>query len=177
MSLEQVFYLSQSLASIAVVGSLIYLGLQVRGADRSQRAIMQQGRADRASNASLTMASGELAHVWQRGMDADPTMTREEVTQWLLVSRSAFLSGEDSFLQYKAGTLDQAAFDSYCAGVRTYMSYPGFRAAWKLSATQFGKEFRAFVDAQVAATQTAVHVDIYAEWQKLVRAEGATPKN
>ena len=138
---------------------------------------MQQGRADRASNASLTMANGELAHVWQRGMDADPTMTREEVTQWLLVSRSAFLSGEDSFLQYKAGTLDQAAFDSYCAGVRTYMSYPGFRAAWKLSATQLGKEFRAFVDAQVAATQTAVHVDIYAEWQKLVRAEGATPKN
>ena len=28
MSLEQGFYLSQSLASIAVVGSLIYLGLQ-----------------------------------------------------------------------------------------------------------------------------------------------------
>lgn len=177
MSLEQVFYLSQSLASIAVVGSLIYLGLQVRGADRSQRAIMQQGRADRASNASLTIANAELAHVWRRGMDADPTMTREEVTQWLLVSRSAFLSGEDSFLQHKAGTLDQAAFDSYCASVRTYMSYPGFRAAWKLSATQFGKEFRAFVDAQVAATQTAVHVDIYAEWQKLVRAEGATPKD
>ena len=60
MSLEQVFYLSQSLASIAVVGSLIYLGLQVRGADRSQRAIMQQGRADRASNASLTIANAEL---------------------------------------------------------------------------------------------------------------------
>ena len=177
MSLEQVFYLSQSLASIAVVGSLIYLGLQVRGADRSQRAIMQQGRADRASNASLTIANGELARVWQRGMDADPTLTREEVTQWLLLSRSAFLSGEDSFLQHKAGTLGKAAFDSYCAGVRTYMSYPGFRAAWKLSAAQFGREFRAFVEAQVAATRTAVHVDIYAEWQKLVQAQGAAPND
>lgn len=57
MSLEQVFYLSQSIASIAVVGSLIYLGLQVRGADRSQRAVMQQGRADRASKAALTVAT------------------------------------------------------------------------------------------------------------------------
>jgi hypothetical protein len=47
MTLEQIFYLSQSIASVAVVGSLIYLGLQVRGAERSQRAIMQQGRADR----------------------------------------------------------------------------------------------------------------------------------
>ena len=57
MSLEQVFYLSQSIASIAVVGSLIYLGLQVRSAERSQRAIMQQGRADRSSNASLTVTA------------------------------------------------------------------------------------------------------------------------
>jgi len=30
MTLEQIFYLSQSVASVAVVGSLIYLGLQVR---------------------------------------------------------------------------------------------------------------------------------------------------
>jgi len=48
MTLEQIFYLSQSVASVAVVGSLIYLGLQVRSAECSQRAIMQQGRADRA---------------------------------------------------------------------------------------------------------------------------------
>jgi hypothetical protein len=138
MSLEQVFYLSQSIASIAVVGSLIYLSLQVRGADRSQRAIMQQGRADRASKASLTVANLELARVWQKGMDGDPTLTRDEVTQWILLCRSAFLSGEDSFLQHKAGTLDQSAFDSYCAGVRLYMSHPGFRAAWRLLASQFG---------------------------------------
>jgi hypothetical protein len=78
LTLEEVFYLSQSVASVAVVGSIIYLGLQVRGADRSQRAMMQQGRADRASQASLTVASPELAVVWQKGMDADPTMTRLE---------------------------------------------------------------------------------------------------
>jgi hypothetical protein len=84
MSLEQVFYLSQSTASIAVVGSLIYLGLQTRGAERSQRAIMQQGRADRSSNASLIVANSELARIRQRGTDGDPPLTRDELTQWLL---------------------------------------------------------------------------------------------
>ena len=101
MSLEQVFYLSQSIASIAVVGSLIYLSLQVRGADSSQRAIMQQGRADRVSKASLTIANLELARVWQKGVDGDPALTRDEVTQWMLLCRSAFLSGEDSLPQHK----------------------------------------------------------------------------
>jgi hypothetical protein len=68
MTLEQIFYLSQSVASVAVVGSLIYLGLQVRSAERGQRAIMQQGRADRASNAALAIASPELARVFQKGL-------------------------------------------------------------------------------------------------------------
>ncbi|MGC1389027.1 MAG: hypothetical protein WA807_13535 [Steroidobacteraceae bacterium] len=175
MTLEDVFYVSQSIASVAVVGSLIYLGLQVRGADRSQRAIMQQGRADRTSRASLTVASPELARVWQKCLDADPDITREEVTQWLLMCRAAFLSGEDSFLQHKVGALDQAAFDSYCAGVRSYMSHVGFRVAWKLQAGQFGKEFRAFVDAQLAATPIAPGQDWYAEFKRISQAERPGP--
>jgi hypothetical protein len=43
MTLERIYYLSQSIASIAVVCSLIYLALQVRHAERSQRGVMQQG--------------------------------------------------------------------------------------------------------------------------------------
>jgi hypothetical protein len=175
MSLEQMFYLSQSIASVAVVGSLIYLGLQVRGADRSQRSIMQQGRADRVSKAALMVATPELAAVWQKGMDADPTMTRAEVTQWMLMCRSLFLSAEDSFLQHQLGALDQAAFDSYCAGVRSFMSHVGFRAAWKTLRDQFGTDFREFGDAQFAATPVAQSIDLYEEWQEIVQAMRPNP--
>jgi len=175
LTLEEVFYLSQSIASVAVMGSLIYLGIQVRAADRGQRSIMQQGRADRVSKASLTMAAPELAAVWQKGMDADPTMTRTEVTQWLLMCRAAFLSGEDSFLQHQVGALDQAAFDSYCVGVRSFMGQVGFRAAWKMLGGQFGKNFREFVDAQLAATPVAAGVDLYEEWQKTIQVMKAKP--
>jgi hypothetical protein len=72
---------------------------------------------------------------------AEPTMTRTEVTQWLLICRSLFLSAEDSFLQHQGGALDQAAFGSYCAGVRSFMSQVGFRAAWKTLGGQFGRDF------------------------------------
>jgi hypothetical protein len=171
MTLEEIFYLSQSIASVAVVGTLIYLGLQVRYAERSQRAIMQQGRADRVSQASLTVASPELARVWQIGVSPDPQLTREEFAQFMLIMRSAFLSGEDSFLQYRAGTLDKAAFDSYAAGVTHYMRAPGMRAAWKLSAPQFGPEFRAFGDAQVAQASREPYVDPYDIWKTTLQAE------
>ena len=175
MTLEQIFYLSQSVASVAVVGSLIYLGLQVRSADRSQRAIMQQGRADRASHAALAIASPELARVFQKGAAGDPTLTREEFTQWMMVCRALFVSGEDSFLQYRAGQLDRRAFESYVAGVHFYMASAGMRAAWKLSTGQFAPEFRDFVNSLLAQIPVAPGADAYSEWQRHLKSESPAP--
>lgn len=175
MTLEQIFYLSQSVASVAVVGTLIYLGLQVRSAERSQRAIMQQGRADRASHGALGLADPELARVFGKATAGQTSLTRDEFTQWMMMCRALFLSGEDSYLQHKAGQLDQPAFDSYVAGVRYYMRSPGMRAAWQVSRGQFGSDFRNFVDAIVREPPVARGADAYAEWHKLVESERTAP--
>jgi hypothetical protein len=171
MTLEHVFYISQIAASVAVVGSLIYVGLQVRYAERSQRGMMQQARADRTSAGSLTVASAGLARIWMKGGAGDADFTPVELTQWLLLARSAFLSGEDSVLQYRAGLISKETYDTYVAGVEFYMARPGFRAAWKIHRTQFGPEFRAFGDAMLNSVQVAPAVDALAEWNALVQAE------
>jgi hypothetical protein len=173
VTLEEVFYISQTIASVAVVGSLIYVGLQVRYAERSQRGLMQQARADRTSVGSLTVAGSELARIWMKGGAGDADLTPVELTQWLLLTRSAFLSGEDSILQYKTGLLSKETYDTYVAGVRFYMAKPGFRAAWKMQRTHFGPEFRAFGDAILSEVTVAPEVDSLAEWNALVRAERA----
>jgi len=174
MTLEETFYLSQTIASVAVVGTLIYLGIQVRYAERSQRAIMQQGRADRTSNASLTIATAELARVWQSALSANPRLTREEFTQFSMMTRAAFLSGEDSYLQHRAGTLDKTAFESYSAGVTHFMAYPAMRAAWKMSRSQFGPEFRAYCDEAVANASHVPPQDPYEAWQAILQQEIGT---
>jgi hypothetical protein len=51
----------------------------------------------------------------------------------------------------------------------------GFRAAWKLLGGQFGRDFREFVDAQVASRPVAKNIDVYDEWQKLVQAMNPKP--
>ncbi len=177
MSLENIFYLSQSIASVAVVGSLIYLALQVRYAERSQRGIMQQGRADRTSSAALALADPELARVWSKGLSGDEELTPVEFMQWMLLCRASFLSGEDSLLQHKAGLLSPSAFKSYAAGARFYMANPGMRAAWKLSRAQFGSEFRSFGDSLVNEPLATRGVDMLSEWKTLVQADknAATP--
>ena len=173
MTLENIFYLSQSIASVAVVGSLIYVGLQVRYAERSQRGLMQQARADRTSQASLAVADPELARIWLKGGAGDTDLTPVEFTQWMLLARSAFLSGEDSILQYKAGLISKQTYDTYVAGARFFLARPGFRAAWKLSRLQFGPEFRAFTDSILSEVPVAPPGDGLAEWNALVEGERA----
>ena len=175
MSLEQVFYVSQSIAAVAVIASLLYLAQQVRQAERVQRATMQQGRADRTSQASLAAANPELARVFQKGAAGDPELAREDFTQWMLMCRALFLSGEDSFLQHEAGMLSDAAFGSYVAGVKFYFSMPGMRAAWKLTEGQFGSDFRAFGNAMLAQTAVMENADAYSEWRRLLESQAKAP--
>jgi hypothetical protein len=92
-----------------------------------------------------------------------------------MICRALFLSGEDSFLQHKAGQLDQRAFDSYVAGVHFYMASPGIRAAWKVSAGQFGTDFREFVNSTLMRTPMVPGADAYSEWQKLLQSERRMP--
>lgn len=173
MTLEEITVASQIAAALGVIGSLIFVGMQVRYAERSQRGLMQQARADRTSVGSLTVAGQELARIWMKGGAGDADLTPVEFTQWLLLTRSAFLSGEDSVLQYKAGLLSKETYDTYVAGVRFYMTKPGFRAAWKIQRMQFGLEFRAFGDAIINEVSVAPAVDSLAEWNALVRVERA----
>lgn len=175
MSLENIFYVSQSIAAVAVIASLLYLAQQVRQAERVQRATMQQGRADRTSQAALALAHPDLARILQKGMAGDTNLTREEFTQWMQMCRALFLSGEDSFLQHETGMLSDAAFASYVEGVKFYFAMPGMRAAWRLSEAQFGSEFRAFGNAALAQVSKSQATDAYAEWQKLVQSELLEP--
>jgi len=171
MTLEQVFFVSQSIAAVAVVASILYLAREVRQSERVQRANMQQGRADRASKASLTIATSDLARIWQKGLSANPDLTQLEFSQWALLCRAAFLSGEDSYLQHKAGLLDEVACGSYVAGAQFYMACPGMRAMWKVSSGQFGAGYRNFVDDIVTKIPVSCPADSYGSWQEQLKFE------
>lgn len=85
--------------------------------------------------------------------------------------RALFLSGEDSLLQYKAGQLDRRAYDSYVAGARFWMASTEMRSAWRLSAGQFGPEFRDFGNSLLAQVPTTQGADAHSEWQRHLKSE------
>jgi len=174
MTLSDIATLASIVSSAAVALSLVYVALQVRQAEKNQRALMQQGRADRAwEGAFRAAADPALSDLFHKGMRTPGDLSTGELDQFLSICRAAFLSGEDSFLQHKSGLLDPIAYASFVAGLKGYMAAPGLRAAWRLTSTQYGDAYAAFMDAILRSTPPSGAASPYAQWQEIVRSEAS----
>jgi hypothetical protein len=172
LTLSEIAALAGIVSSAAVAVSLVYVALQVRQAEKNQRALMQQGRANRAWDGAFRTADPALSAVFHKGMRQPAELSADELDQFLSICRAAFLSGEDSFLQHKSGLLDRTAYESFVAGLRGYLAgAPGLRAAWRLTSPQYGPEYAAFIDAIVSSTPMTEQADPLARWREVVRTE------
>ena len=99
-------------SGVGVTVSVIYLALQVRQAEKSQRAMMQQGRATRASEAAFRLAEPGFSALYSKAAREPKALTLEEIDRYMLTCRAAFLSAEDSVLHYRAGQLSEEASGS-----------------------------------------------------------------
>jgi hypothetical protein len=105
-----------------------------------------------------------------KGSQEPSDLSPLELEQFLLICRAAFLSGEDSFLQHKAGLLDQIAFRSFSMGVRGQLAGSlGMRAAWRLLAHQFGPEFIAFMDEHLSHASAHGAPNRLEQWSAAVK--------
>jgi hypothetical protein len=174
MTLSDAAAIGSLVSGVAVLISLIYLALQVKQAEKNQRALMQQGRANRVVDSTMRIIESGLNTLWNRGLRGDESLTAEEIDQFLLMSRAGFVSAEDSFLQHLAGQFDSTAYKSFETGARTIFMSPGLRAAWRVSANQYGEEYVRFMDGVMKETALAPAQRASARWLEMVKAEKAS---
>jgi hypothetical protein len=146
MTLEAIYFVSQTISSVAVVASLIYLALQTRQTARNQRALMHQARVDTmlqefAWGTDATMMPAILKHT----MPADTPDTDAE--RYLSYFRLLFAHCEEAFQQWREGMIDTRRWRSTERNMRFVLAFPGNRAAWKLLRVAFDADFAAVVDA------------------------------
>jgi hypothetical protein len=177
MTLSDIASIGGIVSSGAVALSLFYVATQVRQAERNQRGLMQQGRADRVSGMLLHLAQPGAGSIWVKGLHQPQTLSASELEYFLLACRAAFISAEDSFLQHAAGLLDEAVFRSFSAGLTSqFASTPSLRASWRLLSGGFGAEFTAFMNAALDETASQEPLDRLPQWQAVLQAEAGTGK-
>jgi hypothetical protein len=150
MSLSDLANVATLISSIAVLISLIYLGLQIRQSARNQRSIMDRGRSQQVSEWLQFIASPEIAPLVLRGHACDPTMTPEEHQRYIWCLYPIVLHYEDSFFQYRERMLGEAQYLSICNQMKDSARHAGFREVWSEVRERFPDEFRKFGDEMFA---------------------------
>lgn len=130
MTLEQISYLSQTIAATAVVVSLIYLAIQVRQTERNQRAMMQQARTDRGMVLAASMDAPHFANIWVKVTSDDPDLTPMDVSVLTSFLRRWALNLLDAHAQHAMSLLSDQALERTCAAARWGFAHPIARAVW-----------------------------------------------
>ena len=169
MSLEAVYFVSQIMAAVAIVGSLLFVGLQMRHADKTQRALMHQATIQRSIklNEDLVIEPRVLALVL-KARDPQAAWSSEEIWQMRAMVRVLVLHAEDMQWQHQAGLLDGAAFESVLTVMRAMFSLPGLRICWEMVRARVSQADRALVeDLLLKDVPEAALSDLSATWRTI----------
>ena len=145
MSLEEVYYVSQTIAAVAVFGSVVYLALQTRQAARNQRAQMHDSRAQSLFEAIQKTVEPEVHGLLMAGGKADPTMDASQTLRFALYAFSYFLVWEEQFRQWRDGMLDSARWGSSELFLKEHLAQPGWRAACRQFLPRADADFAALL--------------------------------
>jgi len=174
MTLADLSSLGSFVSGLAVIGTLIFLLLQMRQTDKNQKALLQQGRSARVTELILRRTEPELSKALTRGLQADLTLDGSQVESMNAFFAALFWSIEDSFLQYRAGLLILTSWETDDATLRGFFAVPACRVAWTMNRHLMSGSYRDYVDALMRDIKPRAAYDALATWKTLMSRELAS---
>lgn len=149
MTLESIYYIGQTIAAIALIASLIFVGFQVRQSAKHARAQIQSARVDRLMAQAVGFSDADKCAAYIRGNGGDPTPEAVMERQFYLqcVAQSGVML--DVLSQYNDGLLSEEQYNLVIATYRRWLKQPGFRemmTEWASSNAPLAPAYAAFVE-------------------------------
>ena len=131
MTLEQAAYLSQIIGAAAVLGSLVFVGLQIRQNTRSQRVVAVDSLAAAIAAINVpAMESPALGEALSKAMPDWGAASREQRILAHFFLFSYFKLAESAWYQRKNEVLDAGQWLGWETMLRAFYHAKGVQAGW-----------------------------------------------
>src|SRR5213082_3099231 len=148
MNWEAINAISQLVSSIAVVFSVLYLGLQVHRSTRVARLATQDAAATALRDVTKPlMENAELERIWRVGLEDISALSIEERARFFHASYQFLKAFETIHFHYVYGLIDKELWEGWHGLLRHYIFASGMAHYWKLRPEVFSAPFRKFVDS------------------------------
>jgi hypothetical protein len=152
MNWEALGAISETIGALGVIGTLVYLAVQIRHNTRSLRASTYQAVLDSArSDNKLVLVHPHLERVYRVGRRDPTALTEEERPLFRLLIAQFFQNHEMLFLQHQEGVISDDLWERRQIGLQMLASQPGVRQWWSGGTVRelFDSRFQELVDSLV----------------------------
>ena len=155
MTLENMFYLSQTIAAFAIVGSLFFVGMEVRSSNHVNRhRIIEQLLADYRAAKTGVASDADAARAWLSGLRDFAALDPVDKVRFTLIADLFFHTHQSLYLHYRDGRMRGEFYDPARSNMIDLLGYPGLQAVWELRRQHFHSAFRSMVDDTIATVRT-----------------------
>jgi len=126
MNWDSVSAISQLIAAIAVVVSMVYMSAQVRsGAETFKTNVRDASFTSLMEYNYAILADAELAWIFQKGMRNLEELSESQQARALHVFYAFFKLWENIYLHYLAGSVEESVWENNSKVLTTYGAMPG----------------------------------------------------
>jgi hypothetical protein len=148
MTLEHVFFFTQSIAGIGVFASLIFVGLQVRDSAKAVRSATAQAVHENFASWYLSLADNPAALATTLKGFADlKSLTPSETAQFNCTYLAFTSHSQNAFHQWRQGHLAGDLWACWEALLANMVHTPGGQEFWRQRSYVFAQNFRDEVEA------------------------------
>ena len=152
--------IAEVIGAIAIVVSLIYVGVQVNDSTLAVRSATANDTSAALSSWYSQMGNSQQgSEVFWRGMTKPESLTPEETFQFIVNVHGIFWLYQASYYLAQEGTLDEELEDSVFNTMLGLRELPGFRFYWEQRGGLFKADFRRAVNDMLASGATNRNVE------------------
>jgi hypothetical protein len=148
MNWEAVNAISQLVSSVAVVLSVLYLGIQVHRSTRVAKLATQDAAATALRDVTKPfMENAELERIWRVGLEDLNALSSEDRARFFHAIYQFLKAFETIHFHYVYGLMDRQLWEGWRGLLQHYVAAPGVVHYWNLRPEVFSERFRKFVNA------------------------------
>jgi len=134
MTLENIYYIGQTIAVVAILSSLGAIWFQVRQVNRLAK--LETSRAvwmDAGSRIMTQVEDPEKADFLQRALFGTGDLTEAEKTRFYLMMASMFVTFEAGFAMHRSGMMDERFWPRMRSSMRDYIAPQRAQRWWQIA--------------------------------------------
>ena len=155
MTIQDWGALGEMIGGLAIIVSLVYVGLQIKQNTKTTQVATSQAFTDLHGVIVMpVVCDKEFRDIYWRGLSGLSNLQGNELAAFSAWTVHTFRTWESFYYQWQASAFDDHLWSGFQIQLRDLVGYPGIRETWKTRTHHFSEEFQELVEQLMASAQS-----------------------